>query len=742
MINTDIQSKDTVATDNVRNDAPSHAFWQTRQSSEKYGYINPMEYLRAVFENLRLILAVTICAAALTFIFVQNIVPTYKASATLLVQPQRAGIVDVNDGLERFGRDRNEVQTQISIIKSRELISRVIGQLPNDGLTTQTDSVRIDGFLEKLSIFNIPETNLLEISFFDKNPELAATTANLVAKQYIEADLEARRNNIANSTNILDERMSILQQALRQSEKRLFDYKKQNGLLDIDNRLSRLNEQSMFVEMRELSDAKARLARLASERAAIKAARRNADDLSATVSAGADPVLNRLYSQKSDLLDQRAQLKNRYGYLHPKIVNINNRIASLDSQITRNENRVVAQLNAEYSSTSAEISSVEENLNQGKSSILDMSTHSSALGALQREVNSNRETYLGFVKSLKETNSTQGLEASIGRITEFAHIPSDPWRPNKLLILLVVTLGTFILSSVIAIAKRITRDTVSCLRMLENRLPVPLLGYTVSKKELKDSGISVPRIYKESIRSIRTRLLVDNESSVNRVMGVTSTLPGEGKTTLACDLALAMSEVKRTLIIDCDLRLPTLHNVFGLSRSASGLTDLIKGEVSASLCIHKNLVGALDVMGSGGISNQASELLMSKNFAYIIRELSKSYELIILDCPPVSAVSDTNVIGRSVDSMVVASKVDGDTTYSATSETVNRLEIGGIQVDGVIATQLDPQRLHDYNVRQNYIEYYGYMTPDAQVRDLKSKELLSLQSSERLPNVDVNVAQY
>jgi len=244
-------------------------------------------------------------------------------------------------------------------------------------------------------------------------------------------------------------------------------------------------------------------------------------------------------------------------------------------------------------------------------------------------------------------------------------------------------------------------------------------------------------MYGEAIRSVRSKLLVQPDSRDNKVLAITSTYPNEGKTTLALDLALSVGSVKKTLLIDCDLRMPSLNERFGLYDDTPGLTDLVRGIYPASECIYSNIIGDLDYLPSGQIVNEASELLLTRNFDFVIRKLAGKYSKIIIDTPPLTAVSDALVITRSVNSILLTVQVAGDTTFKAVVESVRQLRQADVAIEGIVATQVEEGALFDYDLHQDYAANYGYTGRLEDYRMQPAKDIMRLDNAMRMPVIDV-----
>jgi len=444
------------------------------------------DYVKILKQKWRFIIGTALGVTLLAFLYTLIVTPMYRATGTVLVEPQRANIVDVKDGLEAVGRNDNRVQTQLRVIQNRSLIARVLEKTANviDAEVAESDEI-VDQYFDRLTASHIPSTNLIKISYLDENPENAANFVNLLAEEYINSDLESRREKLGEAAEILNKRLLLLQSALEESEQKLVDYKKTHGLLDLDNRLGKLDEQVLQAAITGQADATVTLERIKSERAAIAVAERTSGDLSSTVSAKQDPVLNSLYLQKRELFDNRVSLKTRYGDSHPRMIDINSRIGKLLAQIEDNERRLKITLTAELKAAEGAIAGFQQTIDSGKLNILGMGEKLQELEALEQFVATNRETYLNFLRSLQETNSTQGLEASIGRISEYAFAPTEPAKPSKTLILIGALLGSLVCASVLAIFRSLFGNTVNSLGRLEDVTNLRVIGYTPVKTDVR-----------------------------------------------------------------------------------------------------------------------------------------------------------------------------------------------------------------------------------------------------------------
>ncbi|MGB0867248.1 MAG: CpsD/CapB family tyrosine-protein kinase, partial [Granulosicoccaceae bacterium] len=266
---------------------------------------------------------------------------------------------------------------------------------------------------------------------------------------------------------------------------------------------------------------------------------------------------------------------------------------------------------------------------------------------------------------------------------------------------------------------------------IEAKLGLPLLGIIPQLKYGKglfgkatDLPLSPQAIddqrgtFSESIRTIRTSVTLNSGDVSDKVIMVTSSVPNEGKSTLSINLAYSMSQVEKVLLIDADMRRPSVHKTLGLPADAVGLANLVEKTAKAQDCIMKGVIGNLDVMTAGGVPSNPLELISSKRFAYLLEQLRKHYDRVIIDCAPVQAVSDSLVLSQSADSVlyVVRSVV---TPMPLAQRGVARMKQVGAKIKGIVVTQVDVEKLQSYggdHYYQGYYDYYGYSEDNAAVK--------------------------
>jgi len=251
--------------------------------------------------------------------------------------------------------------------------------------------------------------------------------------------------------------------------------------------------------------------------------------------------------------------------------------------------------------------------------------------------------------------------------------------------------------------------------LLEEKLRLPVLG-VLPKLKVWGSNYKAMHLFtkdyksgfSESVRTIRTGIILSNIDIENKVIVVTSSIPGEGKSLVSSNLASAVAQMKKTLLIDADMRKPVVAESYQLGKTAKGLSELVSMSAEISDCIHNTDIKRLDILPAGVVPPNPLELLSSNRFTTVIEELKKHYDYIIMDSPPIVAVSDPRVLARIADGVVFVVKAD-NTTHKLAKIGVKRLLDMGAHIIGTVLNQVAHEKKSRYgNHDSSYYSYYGY----------------------------------
>ena len=717
------------------------------------------QYVKILRKHRWPILLATTLLTGIAAWVVSGIAPTYRATSTLLIESQQAMPMDLDKVIGIDTKNKEYFQTQFEALKSKKLARRVVKEMDlydhpelsqpedkelstssaeqtqiynraTDGTNAIADLPHVDSvehqlvierFIKRIRVIPVKNTKMVRISFDSLDPVFSARVANIIVDTYIRSYLDSRIDMGEKATTWLNERLTQLKIKLEDSQDKLLSYKEANGLVDIQGDNSRLSEQEIGIVTSKLLDAKSKAAY----------AKILYDEVNKTKSKGVNALLSlpsidsneMVRRYKIDLQESQLQLNelgNRYGNKHPKVIDALSRQNTAKSNLYSQINNMVDSVEKEYLLTRQTESSLREILSNGKKQLQRSERSSVELLHLEREVEINQELYDTFYMRNREVAEADKVGATNAQIVEYAETPLNPISPKKTLITLLTLLLSAAASIAIAILREYTNQTITSTDDVEYKLGAQMLGILplVSKKTLRKNGSTalVPgsldddtQAFEESIRTIRTSVCLEDLQQPHQLIMVTSALPSEGKSTLASHLAYSLSNVERVLLIECDLRRPSLQRAFNFHNNL-GLAQLLSGEARFEDCIKPNTVGNLDVIPAGAIPQRPLDLLTSKRFTRLIGHMRKHYDRIIIDSAPVQAVSDALLLGQFADAVLYAVKANS-TPDNVAARGITRLRNSGVNVTGVVVSQVNLKKLAAYGGDmdyQGYYDHYGY----------------------------------
>ncbi len=721
--------------------------------------IDLREYAKILRKHRWPILVTTAVLTGLAAFIVSGMTPIYRATSTLLIETQQTMPMNLDELIGIDTNNREYHQTQFEVLRSRKLAKRVVQEMglydhpelssPEDksvATVEKNDSTPIEitgsraalnlneleadpiehqlvvnRFLANTSITPVKNTKMVRISFESKDPVFAARVANKIADTYILSYLDSRVEMSEKATTWLNERLTQLKVRLEESQNKLLSYQEANGLINIQGNNSRLSEQEIGILTNKLLDAESNMAYT----------KILYDEVSKTKAKGTNALLGLPFVDSNEMVRrfkievQESQflldkLLNRYGQKHPEVIDANSRLITARSNLNSQINNIVDSIEKDYILAEQSVTSLQDTLNEGKKELQKNGRSQLELIHLEREVALNEELYNTFYTRSREVDEAESMGTTNAQIAEYAEAPLGAVKPKKSLITLLTLLLSAAASIALAILKESTNQTITSTEDVESKLGARMLGIIplVSKQTLQKNGSTalVPgsleedkHAFEESIRTIRTSICLEDLQTPHKVIMVTSALPSEGKSTLASHLAHSLSNVERVLLIECDLRRPSLHRAFNF-KDSNGLAQLLAGDAKFAECIKLKVVGNLDVIPAGSIPARPLDLLSSKRFAELLEHMRKRYDRIIIDSAPVQAVSDALLLGQFADAVLYTVKANS-TPMQVAARGVKRMRDSGINVAGAIVTQVNLKKLASYGGEmdyQGYYDYYGY----------------------------------
>jgi capsular exopolysaccharide synthesis family protein len=700
-----------------------------------------LEYWRAVAKRRWSILALTAIVAILSTLVVHSIRPTYRGTATLLIEQGKAKVVSIeevyNQGLTG---NREYFQTQVEILKSDELARKTVEKLQ---LTTHRDYdprqkelgplakvfamfreapprtddevlKRVVGkFKDDLQIQLVRNSQLAQISFTSYDKDLAAKVPNTLADIFIENDLEARIAMTQKANEWLRERMGELKSKVDSSEKALQDYRDREHIVDTKGlALSGVTKQLEELT-RSLVEARAKRAEAESAYALVQQIRAgrsqaNYENIPAVLR---NPLVQKLREVEGDAERKLSDAAKRYGPEHPKMIQAKAELDAAKENTKRQIDYVVQGIAKEYEAAKANETAVQNALAQSKSDIQGLNRKDFQLGILERDVAQNRNLYEMFVARLKETSVGNEVQSTIARLVDPATVPSEPYSPKKAQIVSISSAVAMIFAAIMALLLDRLNNTLNSTSDVELRLGVPALGVLQKIKGfVKKKGFiselaffnDTQSTFAEAVRTVRTSVLMSALDHQHKIVVVTSSVPEEGKTTLSFNLACALGQVKKVLLIDADLRRPKIGKLVGRETKQPGLADLVAGQAQVSQCVFFDERAGIHILPAGTVPPNPLELLSSRRFEDVVMKLREAFDIVVIDSAPLQLVSDAQVLSQFASSVIYVVKADA-TPYQVAQNGLKKLRRVNAPILGVVLNQLDIEKAEKY-----YGEYSGY----------------------------------
>ena len=700
-----------------------------------------VRYWRAVARNKWRILGLVVLVGLLAHLYSLSLPLVYRATATVMVEGSRPKGVTMEELYVAYGgTSRDYYLTQFEIMKSREFAEKLVRVMgltkhaefdgrnrpapwyyallperlapspsPSPPAGQDLEDAVVSKVMGQTSLQPVRNTQLVKLSFDSGDPEIAARIPNTLATLYIVADLESRMETTRRTTGYL----------VRQSE----DLKAK--LVESERALQQFRDREKIIEVKGVSLAGASL-QLEQLTSALIAARKNRADIEAlnnqVVAAQQGkttealdtlpvilrhPLVQRFREIEAEAERRLSDALRRYGPENPRLVAAQADYKAAQENLRRQINTAIQGVTKDYEIARANEIAVERALSQSKGDIQAYNRKEFELQSLERDFASNRQLYDAFIQRAKETRTGE-MPLAIARIIDEARPPKGPFGPNMRLIVSLSLLGALVAGVAFALLVERLNDRVKASHEVETKLGIRALG--VLPVTEPEKGVPLERMFSEanqnafseSIRTIRSSVLLSGLQSPRKVVLLTSSIPDEGKTTLAANLAFAFSQVKKTLLLEADMRRPKISRVLGQDKNRAGLSELVAGEWPMEQCIYQAADSKLHVMQSGRVPSNPLELISSPNFAQAMEKLKEQFEVIVVDSPPVQLVSDAVMLAQAATSVLFVIRADS-TPYPVARHALNRLQRADAPVLGAVLNQIDLEKADNY-----YGEYSGY----------------------------------
>lgn len=673
-------------------------------------------YWSILLERRWLILSTLSILFALAAIYAFRATPIYQAFAVLQIDRENTGVLNGSQVMVYDPREQDYLNTQFKNIVSRTLLQDVAFQLKLDQDPVFTGNPDIPAALfSMIEVAPIRMSRLVSVRAYHPDGQKAAKIVNTLALRFLENNLQQKRDRMLDVFRMLNMESEKLETDYINSKRSLQKYRETNNMPSLKE------DQNMALQSFRQSQSAFDVADTAysNARKTAEQAKRWVDDKKPKADLP-QMSLDKLATElQGSLSIQETGLKGlltKYKEKHPLVIEARERIENIRLDLEKQVNRVYENIFEETGKLEKQMLSAKEQLQKRETDVSRVNSLQVDYDALQSKADRAKLIYDTVLARLKEYDFNSRDTVQNMKIIDPAIAQAKFVRPNRPLILLAGLIGGLAASIALAFFVNYLDDSVKSQEDVENFLRLPFLGYVTNIKSSSvverdlQAHLFPASSAAEGFRTFRAAVSLSHNSDKLRVIAVTSTIPSEGKSLVASNFAIVTAQTGlRTLLIDSDLRRPSVHKAFQL-QSPVGLSAYLAEEINdVSEIIHPTDVPNLDVICCGATPGNPSELVGSRRMLQFLEEVANRYDRVVVDCPPVSAVADPLIVGAMCDGMVYVTKFNTIRREHA-RRSIQRLQDSGIHLIGVILNDIDFEGKDSYYYSNYYYQNQYYAT--------------------------------
>jgi capsular exopolysaccharide synthesis family protein len=662
--------------------------------------VHLLDRIAVLYRYRRVAIAVFVLTTAAMMIQGYSSLQYFRAQGRLLIENERSTQIPGIGAPEEFYEDPEPYyQTQYKILKGRDLTKRVVAKLalgdvpefngtmtpPATPLSLMLDlrrrflallwrqepapapaeapkasaspdeSALVGAFIGRVSVDPVRGSRLVDVSFDSMDPKFAAKAANTLIEEYVNQNLQVKLQTSENMLTWLEKELANQQGKVEESERALAEYRDKQNALSLDDKqnivLSRLNQ---------LNDAvtKAKMTRVQKEtqysqvKTLLPAVGLDTLPVDSVPLVAQNAQIQSLKGKLIELQHQKVQLSERYGEKHPALQNVVAQIQDTQRQLNLEVTKALQSVKNDYDTAVLEERTLSQNLEAAKADAQDLSRKSVGYNVMEREAKSNRQVYESLLQREKELRVSSNSRSNNVRLVDRAEVPKVPLTPTGRRTWLMSFAIGLVMAVGVAFGLDYMNDTIKTPEDVTRRLKLPFLGLVPSVRGDKHPVLAsshVPHDFGEAFRSLRTSLMSRFPADGTKTLLITSAQPLEGKTTTACNIAMALAYGgARVLLIDGDMRRPGLHRPLQLTNER-GLSQVLIGQARVRDVIQRTVDPNLLAITAGRTPPNPSELLASERMKTLLSNLSHGpFDWIVIDTPPVLAVTDAVILAPLV----------------------------------------------------------------------------------------------
>lgn len=658
------------------------------------------------------ILGFSIATTILTLIVSARLTPIYESSVVIDVdRATPADVVGQDSARNAFSDSEQFMATQMKLVESDSVLRPVDQRFGLRKLKKQSDAEALKGEaspvkFKDLRITRPPSTYLMLVSYRSADPQLAADVANAIAQSYLEHTYNIRVRSSANMAAFMEQQLEELRVKMERSSKALANVERDFNVVNPEEKTNILAARLLQLNTDYTSAQSERL----KKQAAYESVR--GGEVAATLATVQGDALRKLAEHLNEAKEQYAQARSFYGINHPEARRAQAGLDQAQRTFNTTQTEIMQRVEIEFREGERREQMAAEAVAAAKREFDATNAHSYEFQTVKREADADKALYDELVRKIKEAGINAGFQNSSIRIADLARPPLKPVSPNIPLNALLAFLFSGFLGvggAVFADAlDKTVRDPEQIARTLRAEVlgSLPLVKGRSRYRQIAAAGSAHDTSgFAESIRTLRNSILLGNFDQRYRSLLVTSAAPGEGKTTTATNLAAAHAEQSlRTLLIDGDLRRPSVHRNFGIS-SAVGLSNVLLGEVDWKAALQTVAgIGDLDVLPAGPPSRRAGDLI-GRGMVELLDAAVAEYDLVIVDAPPLLGFAEPLQMATAVDGVLIVARA-GQTSRKSVATvlaTLNRLRA---KVIGLVLNEVHKDLSESYYYYGYYRSYY------------------------------------
>lgn len=684
-------------------------------------------WIQQILQRFWVVLAIAIIVGVLGSLYAVKQVDMFRAVAIIQVASAEQKLLSIEDVAAEELRSSEALNTIAQRLKHSTVLSRVVNAntLTNHAAFRLASGARpteeqvIAQLSRMLTVRLRPNTRLIEVVAEHHNQDIVHLVANSLVEQYIRENLDEKLSVNQSANSVLLEESERLKTQLEASERALQDYKENNKTTSLADQQNIVTEAMNKINA-DYTAAKSERLQIESDLEQMRLVGTNAAALLALPSIQKDPTVQ---SMRARVIDQQtlvSGMTNKYKPKYPKMAQAMSQLADLERSFTQLVLNSKASLQAAYDNALARERSLERALKDAEARTLALNRLSIQYNVLARQAESDRSLYESVLKRIKETDLTKGLEKNAITIAERATRPNLPFKPDRQKLITTSCVGGLLAGLAFAMLLQRLDNTVRTVDQAEATFSLPVLGAAPRDKSalsthdrkvvIKDPNSMCAEAYRSLVATIDMAGRIEEK----RFILFTSALPSEGKSFSSVNYAISHSQKgRKTLLIDFDLRKPTLAGTFGLPADHPGVTDYLLGKATLeSLVVPVPGLDDLHILPAGPRIPNPAEQIAKPWVAKMLKEAEEMFDRIILDTPPVNAVSDAVYLlpFSQVICLVIRS---GKTPIRAIKRALQVIQRAGASVTGLVLNYM-PTRSGGYYYYYYTDGYYGEGTYGAE----------------------------